>query len=77
MSPRALLLLSVCFSSLSLGCEAPEDTSEETAIEYCTEVLGTCASDLAFENCVACYRDCGAPCRGNASCGNTDFACDP
>ena len=54
-----------------------ERARETEADEYCEVYLGGgCSPDEAYAECRACYIACGEPCRANAACGNTEFACE-
>lgn len=62
-------------SLVSLGCGG---FSKEKAEARCDQELfakAQCVTDSAYQECVACYQECGDSCEPQATCPET-YSCD-
>jgi hypothetical protein len=75
-SVRARRLALAGLVLFAASCSDFESETSDEAETYCNESLGTCFSEDAAAECIACYRSCGAPCRFNASCPPNGFVCE-
>ena len=77
MIRSAVVLLCMGLAACLGDTEEDERARDAEAEDYCDTLLdGGCSADEAYAECKACYIACGGPCRGNASCGNTEFDCE-
>jgi hypothetical protein len=60
-----------------MGCDG--GYTEAKAEERCQQEMASkaqCVTDAAYQECVACYEECGTQCLAQATCPET-YTCQP
>lgn len=73
-----MVLGSVTFIVLlaaSAGCKGYSDDKARTVCEQEQTAKAQCVTDESFDQCVACYKECGNTCRAQADCPE-QYSCD-